>query len=38
MVLSTAVGVESLEPLAFYRLIHWRVLGVVSVSHYCFVG
>lgn len=38
VVLSTAVGVESLEPLAFYKLIHWRMLGVVSVSHYCFVG
>lgn len=37
-VLSTAVGTESLEPLAFYKLIHWKMLGVVSVSRYSFVG
>ena len=37
-VLSTAVGTESIEPLAFYKLIHWKMLGVVSVSRYSFVG
>lgn len=38
VVLITAVCVPSLEPLACYRLVHWRMLGSVSVSPYSFVG
>lgn len=38
VVLITTVCIASLEPLACYILVHWRILGLVSVSPYSFVG
>jgi len=38
VVLVTAVCITSLEPVACYKLVHRRVLGLVCVSLYSFVG